>query len=98
MKTIARSVRLSFALLAGATILCAGSLTKECKEAKQGAKSICEVDLGRSDSWSKENSTTDQSGSMFSPRYSALLNEKQVKLDEKTVIPVSNEPVTISLN
>ena len=99
MKTIVRSVRLSFALLSGATMLCAGSLTKECsKDGKQGSKSICEVDLGRNDAWLKENSTWNQSGSMFSPRYSALLAEKQVKLDEKTVIPVSNEPVAISLN
>ena len=100
MKTIFRSAqRLSLAVLAGATLLSAGSLAKECKAGKpQVAKSICEVDLGRSDAWLKETSTWNQSGSLFSPRYSALLADQQGKLDEKSVVPVTTEHVAINLN
>ena len=99
MNTIFRSARLSLALLSGATLASAGSLAKECKEGKpQVSKSVCEVDLGRSDAWLKETSTWNQSGSLFSLRYSAVLAEKQEKLDEKSVVPVTTEHVAINLN
>lgn len=99
MKTIFRSARLSLVLLSGATLVSAGSLAKECRESKpQVSKSVCEVALGRSDAWLKETLTWNQSGSLFSPRYSAVLADQQVKLDEKSVVPLTTEHVAINLN
>lgn len=104
-RTIARGARLGVVLLGGATLLCAGSLTEECRKTdKQPAKSVCEVNLGRSDTWLVDQdlpTTWNRSGSFFGPRYSALLTstEKPVaKIEDNLLIITTSDPVAINLN